>query len=176
MADDEGMPVLRLDADRIEVELSRRLHELGGLAPESQVHAHVATVGVMHRLLADHEGVEDRCRTCNTLFPCPAVNAMSRMARLPEVLNARAIANAVAEEAKAQGANVLTVLRRPELDVFAESSVDWDERREELFGFEVVLPDTAVVLRIPGGPRPHGRREYDQDDAVKQVRKAGVRS
>lgn len=105
-------------------------------------------------ILNEHEEEGGVCRTCNAApYPCPPVELLAGLLRVGKVANARACAEAMAEDVRAAGVDILTVLRRPELDTVKRSGVSPADHPDiELFGFELVYAGGTVPLTFSGLP------------------------
>lgn len=105
-------------------------------------------------LLNEHEEEGGVCRTCNAApYPCPPVELLAGLLRVGKVANAQACAEAMAEDVRAAGVEILTVLRRPGLDSVKRSGVSPADHPDiEMFGFELVYPGGTVALTFSGLP------------------------
>src|SRR5579859_4375966 len=111
-------------------------------------------LGEIWGLLNKHEEEGGVCRTCNAVsYPCPPVEIIAGLLRVGKLANAQACAEAMAEDVRAAGVEILTVLRRPELDTVSRSGVSPADHPDiELFGFELVYHGGTVPLTFSGLP------------------------
>ena len=105
-------------------------------------------------LLNEHEDEDGLCRACNAApFPCPPVELLAGLLRVGKVANAQVCAEAMAEDVRATGVEILTVLRRPELDCVHQANTSPPIHPDiEMFGFELVYPGGTVPLTFSGLP------------------------
>jgi hypothetical protein len=105
-------------------------------------------------LLGEHEDEDGLCRACNAApFPCPPVELLAGLLRVGKLANAKACAEAMAEDVRAAGVEILTVLRRPGLDTLDRANTSPPIHPDiEMFGFELVYPGGTVPLMFSGLP------------------------
>lgn len=81
------------------------------------------------------------CPRCAEEAPCAVVRAFAVVLRAYDVRRATRAAAALADEVRAAGAEILTVLRRPQLDTVGG---------RERYAFELVYPEGALGILVSG--------------------------